>query len=729
MGINTGKLTSPEIATRQAALWSSSLWNQLPNPDAILRKTGKNIGDYRELLYDPHTGACVQSRKAGALKLEWMLRSEENDATIETVRACFERLNLYNIIESILDAPLYGFQPLEILWEVREGFLLPSAVVAKPPEWFMFDVDGNLRLKTKDSTIEGVELPPYRFLVVQHRPTYLNPYGEAVLARCYWAQFFKRNVQRFWNTFTEKFGTPFISLKHEFGNNQAKVDEIVRAVSEMAQDAVIALPAGASAEIMSVSGVTNTDIYKEFLSFCNAEISKAILGQTLSTEMSSTGGGSYAATKVHFDVQREIIEADKRLVEQSLNTLIAWIYTLNVGASARPAKFILFEQDDVDKTLAERDKILFDTGVRFQKSYYSTIYGLKESDFELAPNDPPPPPTGAFPINFASAAPLNADAVQDGLEESIMKTDTAEWERQAQGLIRPIAELIRNASSFDDVKRGLVKTFSAMDTKRLQERLAAQLALMDVLGAQTIEAETNADFADFADDVPPITPARIALAFTMKPDDALAFLYGKESEIFRTFKGISPEVFRVVFTVAGVAQMDVLVAIRALVEKALEEGQSFEEFKKAMTENELIARTLPESRFQTIYRTNLQSAFMAARFRQQTAIGERKPYWKFVAVMDKSTTPGCRELDGKVFRFDDNFWNTNYPPRHYKCRSRVVALNERELQRYGGTVESGDDYQHVQPDPSFATTPDAPFQPRASDYPPDIWAEYQKQKR
>lgn len=726
-----------EVATIRAVEWFTTFWNLLPNPDVVLKKANKNLDSYRELLYDPHTAACEQSRKSGTLSHEWMLQADESDTFADVVRQRLEQLNVYALMEDILEAPFYGFQPLEIVWEVQNNFILPATIVGKPAHWFLFDLDSQLRLKTKESPLEGIELPPYRFLTVQHRRTYINPYGTAILARVWWAQFFKRNVQRFWNTFTEKFGTPFVVLKHEFQNDQKKLDALVGSVVDMVQDAVIALPLGAEADIKGVGGTMNADMYKEFLNFCNAEISKAILGQTLSTETSTTGG-SYAATKAHLEVRKEIIEADKRLVEQTMNRLIAWMYQLNVGENAVIPKFVLYETTDVDKVLAERDKILFDTGIRFTKSYYVERYGLKEKDFEiteplvapaqpaptlLAPLTPVKGDSGGGKINFAASG-LSADIVQDALDAAVMKTSAGEWLRQAQGLIAPVAALIKNASSFADVQKGLVKTFAAMDSKRLTERLQAQLTLIDILGAKSVEDEAGADFT--ADDVPAITPARIAQAFNMPPDEALAFLYGKESAIFKTFKGISPEVFRAVFTVAGVAQMDVLVAIRGLVEKALAEGQSFDDFKQAMTESELISKALPESRFQTIYRTNLQSAFMAARFRQQTAIGERKPFWKFVAVLDQSTTEGCKELDGKVFKFDDGFWATNYPPRHYNCRSRVVVMNDRELERYGGSVEDGAKYADVQPDPNFATTPDTPWKPKESDYPKDIWKEYEK---
>lgn len=716
----------PEIATREAVQWFTNFWNMLPNPDVILKTNGKTIDYYGQLLYDPHTAACEQSRKAGTLSLEWMLETEKEDATTAKIKECLQSLNLYQVIDEILNAPFFGLHVAEILWEVRDGLVLPKAIVGKPASWFVFDNAGNVRLKTKDSMLEGQELPPYRFLTVQHRGTYENPYGVAVLSRCYYPSLFKRNVQKFWNVFTEKFGTPFVVLSHGFGNDQNKVDDLVDSVAKMVQDAVIALPQGASADLKGVTGTANADMYKDFLSFCNAEISKAILGQTLSTETAATGG-SYAATKAHLDVRKEIIESDKRLVESSINRIIAWIYDLNVGKGAKAPRFVLYESSDVDKALAERDKILFDTGVRFTRNYYTTRYGLKEGDFELAPTSAPAPIAAKTAPVLDFAETFSAEMVQNALDAATQRTDTSEYLRQVEGFISPIVALVKDAQSFQDLQKGLLKTFSKMETKRFTERLVGQLTLIDVLGKQTIEAEFGTDFsADFADEVPPITPARIAQAFNLPPDEALAFLYGKESAIYKNFKGIPAEIFRIVFTVAGVAQMDVLVAIRALVEKALAEGQSFEDFKKAMSENEIIAKVLPVSRFQTIYRTNLQSAFMAARYRQQSALGERKPFWKFVAVMDGSTTQGCRDLDGKVFKFDDAFWNTNYPPRHYNCRSRVVALNERELKRYGGTVEEGKNYEDIQPDPSFAATPDVPFAPKESDYPQDIWKEFEK---
>ena len=53
----------------------------------------------------------------------------------------------------------------------------------------------------------------------------------------------------------------------------------------------------------------------------------SILGQTLTTEIGSTG--SYAASNTHMQVRQDIVDSDKKLVEGVINQLIQWIYEIN----------------------------------------------------------------------------------------------------------------------------------------------------------------------------------------------------------------------------------------------------------------------------------------------------------------------------------------------------------------------------------------------------------------
>ena len=88
----------------------------LPNPDPILRKTGKRIAVYRELLRDPVVGGHVRRRKASVARLDWRL---DGDDVADKVRATVDSLlvgfDTYALVKDILNATLFGYQPLEIL--------------------------------------------------------------------------------------------------------------------------------------------------------------------------------------------------------------------------------------------------------------------------------------------------------------------------------------------------------------------------------------------------------------------------------------------------------------------------------------------------------------------------------------------------------------------------------------------------------------------------------------
>ena len=72
---NSKKGLTEEIATRKRALNFYSLANILPDPDIVLRKQGKDIRIYNELLCDPHVFESIQSRNTGVLSLDWDINS------------------------------------------------------------------------------------------------------------------------------------------------------------------------------------------------------------------------------------------------------------------------------------------------------------------------------------------------------------------------------------------------------------------------------------------------------------------------------------------------------------------------------------------------------------------------------------------------------------------------------------------------------------------------------
>jgi len=163
------------------------------------------------------------------------------------------------------------------------------------------------------------------------------------------------------------------------------------------------------------------------------------------------------------------------------------------------------------------------------------------------------------------------------------------------------------------------------------------------------------------------------------------------------------------FTVAKAMRMDVLSDIREMVQKAFAEGITLEQFKKELTprlqakgwwgkqtvgtEDAQSPQTVQLGspyRLKTIYRTNMQTAYMAGRWKGMKDAAEDRPHWEYVAVMDKRTRPGHASLNGKVFSHDDPFWDGFYPPNGWGCRCRVRALSDGKLTARGLSVSSSD---------------------------------------
>jgi SPP1 gp7 family putative phage head morphogenesis protein len=198
----------------------------------------------------------------------------------------------------------------------------------------------------------------------------------------------------------------------------------------------------------------------------------------------------------------------------------------------------------------------------------------------------------------------------------------------------------------------------------------------------------------------------ISAAFKLPPEEAIAFLESKGYRVTFDWHEMLDEAHALAFTVAKAARLDILSDIRGALVAAMEQGKPFDDFladlaptlkskgwwgKDVVIDPDTLDAQLVQlgsnRRLKTIYETNLQSAYMAARCKAQMA-ANAFPYLMYVAVMDSRTRPTHAALHGRVFRKDDPIWRTHYPPNGYNCRCRTRALTEGQVAREGLAVES-----------------------------------------
>lgn len=197
-------------------------------------------------------------------------------------------------------------------------------------------------------------------------------------------------------------------------------------------------------------------------------------------------------------------------------------------------------------------------------------------------------------------------------------------------------------------------------------------------------------------------------AMTLPPARAIAYFQSKGLTPTMSWKDMQDEAHAVEFAVAGITKLDILSDIQTSLTRSLTEGMSFRQFQdelepllqrkgwlgRGLVADEngvLTGKKLMPYRLETIFRTNIQSAYAAGRYQQQMRNVADRPYWEYNAVMDNRTRPTHAALNGRIFRWDDPIWQTIYPPNGYNCRCWVRALTEAQIKNHPLGVETSDD--------------------------------------
>jgi phage gp29-like protein len=402
---------SDHIALRGRSIDFTALGFYLPNPDPVLRARGGRIELYRELRTDAHVGGCVRRRKSAVKALEWGLdRGRARSRVVREVEAIFADLDLERLIGEAMDAVLYGYQPLEILWRKAGSLIVPAEVIGKPPEWFHFDAENRLRFKTRDNPFHGEEVPPMKFLLPRQDATYQNPYGFADLSMVFWPIVFKKGGVKFWLAFTEKFGSAFSVGKLPRSATPEERATLLDSLEALIQDGVATIPDDGSVELVEMAGKSaSADLYEKLVMYCRSEVSIALTGTNQTTEANSNRASATAGLEVANDLR----DGDAEIVAAALNQLIRWIVDINWAGAEAPV-FEMWDQEARDKLQAERDKALKDAGANLSRAYFIRAYNLQEEDIAEAPAAPPvavdpqnPPKSAAAPVEKPEVDPQN----------------------------------------------------------------------------------------------------------------------------------------------------------------------------------------------------------------------------------------------------------------------------------------------------------------------------------
>jgi len=379
-----------------------------PNRDPLLTNQQPDsayqwpYGLFEEALdKDAHLAALIAQRKAAVLSWERrVVPADDSPAArhcAELVRRALTHIagrrpgsgGFERALAELLDAVPYGLAVSEILWErakvqgPRENgsedttqLLLPKALLARHPRRFVFTADSALRLLTAAESVKGEVLPERKFIVFAPYGRYENPYGLPQLRSVWWLAYFKRQALRFWLMFAEKYGSPTAVLKHPLAASAKEKQGYRRIIGSIQQETGLVVPEGVELTLLEAQRSGSAQTYRELAEFLNREMSKALLGQTLTTEAGERG--AYALGRVHQAVRADIVRQDAQALMSAVNgQLVKWIVDLNVAPAARryPTWQLAPPVDEDLKLQLEIDRFFNEQGLSLDPAALYARYG------------------------------------------------------------------------------------------------------------------------------------------------------------------------------------------------------------------------------------------------------------------------------------------------------------------------------------------------------------------
>lgn len=174
------------------------------------------------------------------------------------------------------------------------------------------------------------------------------------------------------------------------------------------------------------------------------------------------------------------------------------------------------------------------------------------------------------------------------------------------------------------------------------------------------------------------TESPIDPRFDLPPAEAIDYFKAKKVVSKKVFNELSKEAQQSAFTVSGVYREDVLQGLKSELVTALKEGSTQQEtikrFKDILSTGK--HQELGEFHLETVFRTNMSTAYSTGRRRGLEEITDAFPFWEYHTVGDDRVRPAHAALNGITLRFDNAFWNTHFPRWDFNCRCLVIPTDQ-----------------------------------------------------
>lgn len=473
---------------------------------------------------DPHYLGVIGTRRRSVSQIEVTVEAgsedPEDELIAQMVRDWLKRDELTEEIFDILDCIGKGYSFTEVCYEMSEGQYWPNLIWRDPRSFRFARHDLATPLLLGDSG-EEMPLEPGKFIFAQIKAKSGITLRSGLARVAAWGWMFKAYTQRDWAIFSQTYGQPVRVGRFPAGADEADKTTLMRAVANIAGDCAAIIPESMNIEFVESGNVgASHQLYKERADWIDQQISKAVLGQTSTTDAVVGGLGS---GKEHRAVQQDIKTADARALAAILNRdlIRIWVQLEYGPRKAYPRLRIEeVEQEDL-KSLSDALGPMIDRGLEISQETIRSRFGVAEAKpgakllhpaglaspqdaaSTLGSADPKlnariKRQSGVFKwdggLSGPSAAP-QAESLPAGEKSGVspeeVLADRMMFETAApmEALIGAIEEMTRAAGSLDELREMLLAAYPDLNVDDLARTIALGLVAANAGGR--IEAATE----------------------------------------------------------------------------------------------------------------------------------------------------------------------------------------------------------------------------------------------
>ncbi len=456
----------------------------------ILRdvRSGECPAEYLELaqdmeIRDLHYRSVLSTRKDAVCGLEIKVEPASDDKRDMEIAQAVENDIIRNkkarfipLVRDMLDALAKGFSVCEIDWNTSSKLWKPRKYAWKDPRWFQYDKETGQTLMLRDElTTELHPLLPNKFII--HEPHLISGTqiaGGLALPALFYFMLKSYDVTS-WAAFIDRYGFPIRLGKYSRKATKDDITTLRRAVASIGADFGAVIPEGATIEIIeSKTSGENSDAYQKMATWIDKQISKLVLGQTMTTD----DGSSRAQGEVHEEVRQDIAAADALAVADTLNSMLVVPYVnFNFGEQERYPEIILYKPDEqnIEQVVNAIEK-LATHGLTVKADEVRSLLGLSkpEDDDEIiggrmpvsAPEEP----------DLNSKKELNAASTGKQPDSSFVSDIESDYASDLVPISDEIAEVLEKAADkatdFDSFKAELLRLSSEWSADKIADLMA-----------------------------------------------------------------------------------------------------------------------------------------------------------------------------------------------------------------------------------------------------------------